>query len=313
MCSSPFPHFARSSFALARKLTVALSPSLLLSSHLQLVAHAATAPPPLNGGFAGAASSVGIDAHVDVPNPSKLGFAIGAGEGYVTNAEFALQNLQRTLTINRTETECGAAVMTLDQYFKSVYPLASKPAKHCIDGRAPQNSIRFFYDNAPAYLIARVGGQPVNMPKAPRLKPIPYNVTDYDFTPPKLWEPTVLFGNDNCTFYINQYPPSAWWEFEGAAGVPSKSAIEVTHVKVSGLERFGSFNQSSSFNQSLYTGLFWYYAPGSGVYYDVGQTVVGENKLSLLNQLGTSFETMATKVFASGVTFFPGDATKVRR
>lgn len=149
------------------------------------------------------------------------------------------------------------------------------------------------------------------MPKAPRLNP-PSNVTDYNFNPPKLWEPSVLFGNDNCTFYINRYPPNAWWEFEGAAGVPSRSAVEVTHVKVSGRERAGSFNQSTPFNATLFNGFFWYYAPGSGVFYDVGETVVGENKLSLLNALGTSFATMANAVFAQGVQFFPGDATKVR-
>ena len=203
------------------------------------------------------------DPHPRPPKPTpRQGFAIGATEAYVSNAAFALENLPRTLAINHSTDACGANRKTLQGYFDSVYPLASVPAKKCLEGKSPANDLWFFYDNAPEYLIERVGGQPQDMPKSPRLDP---SLPDpnFDFNPPKLWEPYTVFGNDNCTFYINRYPPKAWWEFDAAAGVPSGSAVEVVHVKVSSRERGGSFNLSAPFNQSLYNGFFWYYAPGA--------------------------------------------------
>lgn len=199
--------------------------------------------------------------HAHAPDPRLQGFAIGATEAYATNAAYSLINLPRTLAINHSTDACGASTKTLQEYFDSVYPLASQPAFKCIQGKSPANDLWFFYDNAPKYLIERVGGQPEDMPKSPRLKP-PVPAPDFNFNPPKLWEPYTLFGNDNCTFYINRYPPKAWWEFDAASGVPSGSVVEVTHVKVSSRERAGSFNQSTSFNPSLYNGFFWYYSPG---------------------------------------------------
>ena len=52
-------------------------------------------------------------------------------------------------------------------------------------------------------------------------------------------------------------------------------------------------------------------APGAGVYYDVGETFVGVNKLAVLNELGVNFTTMASLLFGNPrITFFPGEATK---
>ena len=84
-----------------------------------------------------------------MPNPNKAAEAVGAASAYATNVGYAIKNLPRTLAINRSTEACGTAVMSLDQYFKSVYPLASKPTKDCIAAKAPANSIRYFYDNAP--------------------------------------------------------------------------------------------------------------------------------------------------------------------
>lgn len=145
------------------------------------------------------------------------------------------------------------------------------------------------------------------MPAAPRLNNDP--APSYDFSPPKLWAPYSVFAGDNCTFFINHYPPTEWWKFADAAGVPSGSAIEVTHVKVGGGERRGSADPARAFNATAEAGFFYYYAPGSGVYFNVGQTIVGDNKLALLNALGMSFDAMAAALWRPANQFFPGQAT----
>lgn len=98
------------------------------------------------------------EARPEVPNPPKLGIEVGAAAAYAANAAYAVKNLGHTLAINRSEAACGSAIKTLDEYFASIYPLASKPAKACISAKSPANSLRFFYDNAPKVGEGRVVG-----------------------------------------------------------------------------------------------------------------------------------------------------------
>ena len=86
------------------------------------------------------------DPHPRPPKPTpRQGFAIGATEAYVSNAAFALENLPRTLAINHSTDACGANRKTLQGYFDSVYPLASVPAKKCLEGKSPAKDLWFFF------------------------------------------------------------------------------------------------------------------------------------------------------------------------
>ncbi len=63
--------------------------------------------------------------------------------------------------------------------------------------------------------------------------------------------------------------------------------MQVTHVKTSSREVRASANPSLPWStQDVEHGWFSYYAPGSGVYMNTGNTVAAENKLALLNYFG---------------------------
>lgn len=132
------------------------------------------------------------------------------------------------------------------------------------------------------------------------------------FLPP--FKRTFFRAQDNCTFYINQYPPKAWWTFENAAGVPDNAVIEVMHGKATKDEIAGAANPTASYDSTDQPDMGWWYynAPGSGVYFNVGKTIVADNKLGVLSALGMSFNDIATAIWNSGVDFFPCQASQGR-
>lgn len=63
--------------------------------------------------------------------------------------------------------------------------------------------------------------------------------------------------------------------------------MQVMHVKTSSREVRASANPLLPWiTQDIQHGWFSYYAPGSGVYMNTGNTVAAENKLALLNYFG---------------------------
>ena len=63
--------------------------------------------------------------------------------------------------------------------------------------------------------------------------------------------------------------------------------MQVMHVKTSGREVKASADSSLPWiTQDVQHGWFSYYAPGSGVYMNTGNTVAAENKLALLHYFG---------------------------
>ena len=49
---------------------------------------------------------------------------------------------------------------------------------------------------------------------------------------------------------------------------------------------------------------------GSGIYYTINSTIVAQNKLAVLSDLGISWDAMAAAVFAPNNKFFPGQANQ---
>jgi hypothetical protein len=87
-------------------------------------------------------------------------------------------------------------------------------------------------------LIERVGGQPDSMPQANNFENQP--APSFNFNPPKLYEPSTVYANDNCTFYINYVSCLDGRHGEGSArrrgassptsslpSVPSQSVVDV--------------------------------------------------------------------------------------
>jgi hypothetical protein len=77
--------------------------------------------------------------------------------------------------------------------------------------------------------------------------------------------------------------------------------MQVMHVKTSGNEVRASANSSLPWTlRDVQHGWFSYYAPGSGIFMNTGNTVAAENKLALLSYFGcvclhfVSFEKVRT-------------------
>lgn len=94
-----------------------------------------------------------------------------------------------------------------------------------------------------------------------------------NYSPPEFnwwWRPVWYAPN---TFSLNLYPPRAWWNYRDLNKYPSDSFVEGVHVR-----------DDNPF-YSVY-GYWIYKAPGSGVFYNVGKTLLARNKIHALFLLG---------------------------
>ncbi len=160
---------------------------------------------------------------------------------------------------------------SLDQYWKSVYPAASAV---CVEDRNKPTELAFYYgDDVPTALLKALGAEKIASKD---------NFMTTNFSAPALGAPYRPTFYENTTFQINMYDPNAWWTYDYYIGFPDNTAVEAGHHLASGGERAGTHNASTPH----YPGQgFWiYYAPGSGVFMDLGNTLQTPNKIAALHR-----------------------------
>ena len=146
-------------------------------------------------------------------------------------------------------------------YYYGVYPLAS-----CYPNTW-YNCVNFFYPEVPASIVNKVGGPP----------PDP---ADTNYAPPPLNSPWIPVWYPPGAFAINRYPPNSWWCYPEINSTDNCKYIEVTHVPD---------------DQDFYTvqGTWFYVAKGSGVFLDIGKSLIARNKIDALKLLKVGPEEMA--------------------
>lgn len=183
----------------------------------------------------------------------------------------------------------------LDEYWDSVYPLASSV---CVTNPAKPTDMKFFYgDDVPTPIVKALGAEKIIGPDTFVTK---------NFSAPALDAPYRPTFNENTTFMLNMYDPNAWWTYDYFIGFPDNTAVESVHHLASGGERAGSHNASTTH----YPGQgFWvYYGPGTGVWMNLGKTLQSPNKIAAMHTLGMSFEEIVDKNWNSSQYFPKGGA-----
>ena len=105
------------------------------------------------------------------------------------------------------------------------------------------------------------------------------NKDNIEQAPPKLnqlWKPSLW---PNFTIAVNKYPPNNWNDFYGAKGKPDDTWVEITN---------------SGFAPGATTyGVWFYQTIGSGIFVNVGKTIVGLNKLDIIFKTGFTAEMLS--------------------
>lgn len=171
----------------------------------------------------------------------------------------------------------NADTMTIRQYLDYVYPLASED--FCTQSDA---EIQRFFDNLNFYYKLNPQSEAV----LPTGKYIPRN-TELMPEPGDLYSPAII--NPEGFWCRNVYPSKNPLNNKVVNGFPSHSDIEIFHSNV--------------YNGSV--GIYYYLAQGSGIYVNVGNTLVVRNKLHALRLLGLSNSQIAAALNDPGTNYWP--------
>ena len=148
--------------------------------------------------------------------------------------------------------------MTVRQYLNYVYPLATADFAKKSDAE-----LQMFFDNLDFYY--KLNPQPQAV--IPEGKYVPRNIHDM----PKvgdLYSPAII--NPDGFWCRNVYPPDKPLNNSVVNGFSSHSNVEIWHSNV--------YNGAN--------GIYYYLMSGSGIYVNLGNTLVARNKLHALRKLG---------------------------
>ena len=173
----------------------------------------------------------------------------------------------------------------LDEYWHSVYPLASSL---CI---ISPSDIKFFYSNH----------VPVSVITTLRAQNVTNSWTTTNFSAPVLHAPYRPSYYENTTFQLSMYDPDAWWTYDYYIGFPDHTAVESMHKLDSNSERTGSLNWSTTHYPSQ--GFWTYYTRGSGVWINLGKTLQSPNKIAALHYLGMTFQEIVDTYWNTSLYF----------
>lgn len=137
------------------------------------------------------------------------------------------------------------------------------------------HSLAFFYDSVPAS----------HFPDLPDFR-------KYEGGPP-LGVPWETFYQMPGTFRINQYDPTDWNNFPDRFGFRDHEWVEVTHECC----------------DTTHTGYWMYHNKGSGLFYNLGRTIAGTNKIDVLRKLGFTYSQIADEL--PGLMFWTADSRNI--
>lgn len=153
------------------------------------------------------------------------------------------------LVAQKSQRESYELTPTVQTYLKQVYPLTSSTRALPIE---------FLYACAPKQAFATTFFDPE---KSKNYVPAPYG---------QWWRPVWFPAG---AFTLNLYPPTSWWDYKYLDKYKDNSTLEAIHTR------------DDNPYYPVY-GLWAYVAKGTGVFYNVGRTLLARNKIHALYLLG---------------------------
>lgn len=167
--------------------------------------------------------------------------------------------------------------MNIRQYLCNVYPLAVSDISAASDKDIDAffNNLCFYYKlNPQSEAVTPVGNYvAMNIKEMPDVG--------------NLYSPSII--NPDGFVCRNAYPPDDPLNNNVVKGFASNSDVEICHSNV--------------YNGQL--GVYYYLTPGSGVYVNLGNTLVANNKLDALRKLGFSNAQIANSLNTPGTAYWP--------